>query len=68
MATAGCKRVIAATPAKDKIHPAILFAAKLCGINEILKIGGAQGIALLAYGDDKIKKVDKIFGHREINM
>lgn len=59
---AGCKRVIAATPAKDKIHPAILFAAKLCGINEILKIGGAQGIALLAYGDDKIKKVDKIFG------
>lgn len=59
---AGCKRVIAATPVKDKIHPAILFAAKLCGINEILKIGGAQGIALLAYGDDKIKKVDKIFG------
>uniref|UniRef100_A0A7V3E6G1 Histidinol dehydrogenase n=1 Tax=Ignavibacterium album TaxID=591197 RepID=A0A7V3E6G1_9BACT len=59
---AGCKRVIAATPAKDKIHSAILFAAKLCGINEILKIGGAQGIALLAYGDDKIKKVDKIFG------
>jgi histidinol dehydrogenase len=59
---AGCKRVIAATPTKDKIHPAILFAAKLCGINEILKIGGAQGIALLAYGDEKIKKVDKIFG------
>ncbi|MEJ5263261.1 MAG: histidinol dehydrogenase [Ignavibacterium sp.] len=59
---AGCKRVVAATPTKDKIHPAILFAAKLCGVNEILKIGGAQGIALLAYGDDKIKKVDKIFG------
>lgn len=59
---AGCKRVVAATPTKDKVHPAILFAAKLCGINEIIKIGGAQGIALLAYGDDKIKKVDKIFG------
>lgn len=59
---AGCKRVVAATPTKNKIHPAILFAARLCGINEILKIGGAQGIALLAYGDDKIKKVDKIFG------
>lgn len=59
---AGCKRVVAATPTKNKIHPAILFAARLCGVNEILKIGGAQGIALLAYGDDKIKKVDKIFG------
>jgi histidinol dehydrogenase len=59
---AGCKRIIAATPAKDKIHPAILFAAKLCGIKEILKIGGAQGIALLAYGDTKVKMVDKIFG------
>lgn len=59
---AGCKRVVAATPTKDKVHPAILFAAKLCCINEIIKIGGAQGIALLAYGDDKIKKVDKIFG------
>lgn len=59
---AGCKRVVAATPTKEKVHPAILFAAKLCGINEILKIGGAQAIALLAYGDDKIKKVDKIFG------
>lgn len=59
---AGCKRVIAATPAKDKVHPAILFAAKLCGINEILKFGGAQGIALLAYGHKKFQKVDKIFG------
>jgi histidinol dehydrogenase len=34
----------------------------LCGIKEILKIGGAQGIALLAYGDTKVKMVDKIFG------
>ena len=59
---AGCKRVVAATPAKIKVHPAILFAAKLCGIKEIIKIGGAQGIALLAYGDNKFKKVDKIFG------
>lgn len=59
---AGCNKIVAATPTKDKVHPAILFAAKLCGIKEIIKIGGAQGIALLAYGDDKIKKVDKIFG------
>lgn len=59
---AGCKRIVAATPVKDKIHPAILFAAKLCGIKEIIKIGGAQGIAFLAYGDKKFHKVDKIFG------
>ncbi|HMN48844.1 MAG TPA: histidinol dehydrogenase [Ignavibacteriaceae bacterium] len=59
---AGCKRVVVASPTSDKIHPSILLAAKLCGINEFLKIGGAQAIALLAYGDKKFKKVDKIFG------
>lgn len=59
---AGCKRVVAASPAKDKIHPAILSAAKLCGVTEFIKIGGAQAIALLAYGDKNFKKVDKIFG------
>lgn len=59
---AGCKRIVAASPAKDKIHPAILYAAKLCGVTEFIKIGGAQAIALLAYGDKNFKKVDKIFG------
>jgi histidinol dehydrogenase len=59
---AGCKRIVAASPAKDKIHQAILFAAKLCGITEFLKIGGVQGISLLAYGGNEFKKVDKIFG------
>ncbi len=59
---AGCKRVVAISPASDKIHPAILYAAKLCGITEFLKIGGAQGIALLAYGDKNLRRVDKIFG------
>ncbi|MFZ2323327.1 MAG: histidinol dehydrogenase [Ignavibacteriaceae bacterium] len=59
---AGCKRVVVASPAKDKINPAILYAAKLCGIKEFVKIGGAHGISLLAYGDKKFKKVDKIFG------
>lgn len=59
---AGCKRVVAASPAKDKIHPAILYAAKLCGIREFIKIGGAQAIALLAFGDKNFRKVDKIFG------
>ncbi len=59
---AGCKRVAALSPTKNKINPAVLFAAKICGINEFYKIGGAQGISLLAYGDSQIKKVDKIFG------
>lgn len=59
---AGCKRIVVSSPAKDKINPAILYAAKLCGISEFLKIGGAQGISLLAYGNDNFKKVDKIFG------
>lgn len=59
---AGCKRVVTISPTSDKIHPAILYAAKLCGITEFLKIGGAQGIALLAYGDKNFRKVDKIFG------
>jgi histidinol dehydrogenase len=60
---AGCHRVVLSTPVKgESINPAILYAAQLCGIKEIIKIGGAQGIALLAYGDQSFKKVDKIFG------
>jgi histidinol dehydrogenase len=60
---AKCPRVVLCTPVKgEKINPAILFAALLCDIKEIIKIGGAQGIALLAYGDLSFPKVDKIFG------
>jgi len=60
---AKCPRVVLCTPVKgEKINPAILYAASLCGIKEIIKIGGAQGIAFLAYGDPSFHKVDKIFG------
>lgn len=60
---AGCKRVILCSPSgKNGIHPAISFAADLCGVREIYKIGGAQAIAALAYGTESIGKVDKIFG------
>ncbi len=60
---AGCKRIAACSPAKEnKINSPLLYAAKLCGINEFYKIGGAQAIALLAYGDERIPKVEKIFG------
>jgi histidinol dehydrogenase len=60
---AGCPRVVLCTPFKGKkINPAVLYAANLCGIRDIIKIGGAQAIGLLAYGDPSFPKVDKIFG------
>jgi len=61
---AGCKEIILSTPpAKDgSINPAILFAARLCGITKIFKAGGVQAIAAMAYGTETIPKVFKIFG------
>ena len=60
---AGCKRVVVCSPAKEgKLNFPLLFAAQLCGIDEFYKIGGAQAIGLMAYGDINISKVDKIFG------
>ena len=61
---AGCKEIVLCTPpAKTgKIHPAILFAAKVAGVNKICKVGGSQAIAAMAYGTESIPKVYKIFG------
>ena len=61
---AGCKRVVLySPPGKDgNIHPAILFAAKLCGVHEIYRTGGAQAIAAMAYGTKTMAPVNKIFG------
>lgn len=61
---AGCKEIVLCTPPdkKGEINPAILYTAKLVGITEIYKIGGAQGIAAMAYGTASIPKVYKIFG------
>lgn len=60
---AGCKRIVLISPArKDKIDDAVLYAANLCGIKEIYKIGGVQGIGMMAYGTESVPKVDKIFG------
>lgn len=61
---AGCEKVILCTPpGKDgKINPVILYSARLSGITEIFKIGGAQAIAAMAYGTETIPLVDKIFG------
>ncbi len=60
----GAKTVVLATPAKnDKpLNPAILYAAKLCGINTILQVGGASAIAAMAFGTETVPKVNKIFG------
>ncbi len=61
---AGCRNVVLCTPpGRDgKVHPAILFAASLCKISEIYKIGGMQAIGAMAYGSESVPKVDKIFG------
>lgn len=61
---AGCREIVLCTPpGKDgKIHPAILFAAKIAGVNRIFKAGGIQAIAAMAYGTESVPKVYKIFG------
>lgn len=61
---AGCKEIVLCTP-PDKngnIHPAILYTANLCGITKIIKAGGAQAIAAMAFGTASVPKVYKIFG------
>ena len=60
---AGVKNIYLSTPALDsKINPAIVYAAKKCGVKKIYKTGGAHSIAALAYGTKKFEKVDKIVG------
>jgi len=61
--TAGVSEISMCIPTfAGRINPAILFAAKICGIKKIYKIGGAQAIAALALGTNSIAKVDKIVG------
>jgi histidinol dehydrogenase len=61
---AGCKNVVLCTPPdrEGKIHPAILYAASVCHITEIFKVGGMQAIGAMAYGTESVPKVEKIFG------
>jgi histidinol dehydrogenase len=60
---AGCKRVVACTPAKDgKINLPLLYAARVCGVSDVYKIGGAQAIGLMAFGGETFEPVNKIFG------
>lgn len=61
---AGCKEIVICTPTdhSGKVNPAILYAANLIGITRIIKVGGAQAIAAMAYGTETVPKVYKIFG------
>ena len=61
---AGCDKIVMATPpgADGKVNPAILAAAKIAGVTDIFKMGGAQAVAALAYGTRTVPKVDKIVG------
>jgi histidinol dehydrogenase len=61
---AGCKEIVLCSPPdkKGNINPAILYAANLCGVTKILKVGGIQAIAGLTFGTETIPKVYKIFG------
>lgn len=61
---AGCREVVLCTPprADGSADPAVLYAARLCGITRVFKLGGAQAIAAMAYGTDSVPKCDKLFG------
>jgi histidinol dehydrogenase len=61
---AGCKEIVLCSPPdkNGKINPAILYAANLCGVTKIVKVGGIQAIAGMTFGTKSIPKVYKIFG------
>ncbi|KAH8105884.1 histidine biosynthesis trifunctional-protein [Cristinia sonorae] len=61
---AGCKEIVLATPPRPDgtISPEVMYVAKLVGASAILKAGGGQAVAAMAYGTETVPKVDKIFG------
>lgn len=59
---AGVREIAVVTPAAKGLHPAIAFAARELGITEVYRIGGAQAVAMLAFGTKKVPRVDKIVG------
>lgn len=59
---AGVAEIVALTPPRSGLDPAIAFALKLCKVTEVYRIGGAQAIAAVAYGTKSIQPVDKIVG------
>lgn len=61
---AGVPRIAIATPpaADGSVDPACLYAARLCGVDEVYRVGGAQAVAAFAWGTESISPVDKIVG------
>lgn len=61
---AECQKIVLCTPPQENgaLHPAVLFAAALCGIKTVYKLGGVQAIGAMAYGTETIPRVWKIFG------
>lgn len=61
---AGCSEIVICTPPSPdgSVHPAVLYAARLCGVSTIIKAGGVQAIAAMAYGTESVPRVRKIFG------
>ena len=61
---AGCKDIVLCTPTnkQGKVASEVLYAASRCGVSRIVKVGGAQAVAAMAYGTESVPKVDKIFG------
>ncbi len=61
---AGCREIVLCTPPnrEGRVHPAILYAARVAGVSRIFKAGGVQAIGAMAYGTESIPKVYKIFG------
>lgn len=61
---AGCKEIVLCSPPdrNGKLHPAILYAAKVAGVDKVFKAGGVQAIGAMAYGTSSVPKVYKIFG------
>lgn len=61
---AGCNEIVLCSPPnkEGKIHPAILYAAKVAGVTQVYKLGGVQAIGAMAYGTESVPKTYKIFG------
>jgi histidinol dehydrogenase len=56
-------RILCTPPRPDgRADPAVLTAARLCGVEQVFKLGGAQAVAAMAYGTESVPKVDKVFG------
>ena len=61
---AGCKNIVLCSPTNNngELHPAILYCAKLCNVDKVISVGGAQSIAAMSIGTESVPKVNKIFG------